>query len=428
MRADLHGLSPDVPGSRERNDINSVRKEIVRLILEGLRIIKNKRKVSMSWVDYQAAVREALGVELAGWPIDIPMMRPGRLVLESARRIRDMLRTGAIHWVPLSKAQHVELIKKHNRKRAASATGQLKTRAPRSDLGRKRGPRAKGKKATAAGSDDEDENEDADADEDEDEDDEEEEDDDEEEEHSTSSSRRIFTTPINTGASTSSATASTSTTHTPTLPSTTHTPAFVAATMGMDIDSGFAVPGAAAMDINGANRLAIGEGLDEFGLPLAGWGAGGISGMGFGDDFDFDFDFGQLDMSRLSLEPNGGTGEEFPTADALAGTVFARDPPAPMPFAFTQPMPASAPSSSTSVFAITTNTLAAAGTHMGGTKRVRLASDGNNEDADMPPLKKSRKPRSDKGKKKQRGENDDAPAEKKVRKQRSDKGKKRPKP
>ncbi|KAJ7138736.1 hypothetical protein C8R43DRAFT_955214 [Mycena crocata] len=399
-------------GTKERNDINSVRKEFVRLVVEGLHELGH---------NYEVDVRERLAVELAGWPTDIPMVRPAKMVLESARRIRDMLRTGTIHWVALTKAQHVELVKKHNHIRAASATGQIKTRGPRSDKGRKRGARKviKGKaKAVSHNSDDEEEEEDNDEeeeddDEEDDEDEEDEEDEDEDEEPSPSSSSRRIKNPTAAAPTAIPATSASSFALTPVLHAPAiSTPAFAAST-GMDVDG-------PAMDIDGTDRLVIGEGLDEFGLPLAGWGTGGIGEGGFGDNFDYDFDFGQLDMSRLSLEPSSGQ-EEFPPTDVLAGTIFARDAAAPAPAAFTfpQPMPSSAPASSTSVFAVTTNTASTA-----GVKRTRTSSD-EDDKMPMPMQKKARKPRSDKGKK--RGENSDSmPAEKKARKPRSDKGKKRP--
>ncbi|KAJ7739750.1 hypothetical protein B0H14DRAFT_3515731 [Mycena olivaceomarginata] len=52
-----------------------------------------------------------------------------------------MLRTGAIHWVNMTKTQHQELVAGHNAKRAVS--GSLKKHAERSDKGVPCGPREK---------------------------------------------------------------------------------------------------------------------------------------------------------------------------------------------------------------------------------------------------------------------------------------------
>ncbi|KAF8178797.1 hypothetical protein K438DRAFT_1977632 [Mycena galopus ATCC 62051] len=129
-------------GSREKNNINSVRKEVSKLVAEGLRKIKNNVKVKMDYVNYDVDIREAKGVELAGWPIDVPVARPSTMNVETARRVRDMLRSGAIHWTPLTRTQQKELAAEHNAQREALGSGSLKKRAERSDKGHTRGPRA----------------------------------------------------------------------------------------------------------------------------------------------------------------------------------------------------------------------------------------------------------------------------------------------
>ncbi|KAF8217908.1 hypothetical protein K438DRAFT_1747160 [Mycena galopus ATCC 62051] len=116
-------------GSREKNDINSVRKEVSKLVAEGLRKIKNNVKVKMDYVNYDVDIREAKGVELAGWPIDVPVVRPSTMNVETARRVRDMLRSGAIHWTPLTRTQQKELAVEHNAQCEALGSGSLKKRA-----------------------------------------------------------------------------------------------------------------------------------------------------------------------------------------------------------------------------------------------------------------------------------------------------------
>ncbi|KAJ6596635.1 hypothetical protein B0H10DRAFT_2197107, partial [Mycena sp. CBHHK59/15] len=162
--------------TKERNDVASVCKQIVLLVLEGLRRIKKNQMLNMSYINYNIDIRQVLGVELTGWPTKITMDRPNKLSAEDARLIRDGLRSRAIHWVALTKTQKAELDRRRTR------GGPLKKRKLRSDAGKKRGPR----RNKADGSDDEDENADDDNDEEE---KEEEEEEDEQEPAITSKSR-----------------------------------------------------------------------------------------------------------------------------------------------------------------------------------------------------------------------------------------------
>ncbi|KAJ6589802.1 hypothetical protein B0H10DRAFT_1961237 [Mycena sp. CBHHK59/15] len=149
-------------GTKNKNDVNSIRKQVSKLVQDGLRKlfsaivhawlpdsvvgkIKNNNNLLMEYVNYDIVIREGKGVELAGWPADVPMTRPATMNVETARRIRDQLRTGEIHWVAMTKTQHNELIAEHNAQREAMGAGALRKRALHSDIGTKRGPQ-KGKK------------------------------------------------------------------------------------------------------------------------------------------------------------------------------------------------------------------------------------------------------------------------------------------
>ncbi|KAF8149204.1 hypothetical protein K438DRAFT_2086847 [Mycena galopus ATCC 62051] len=77
----------------------------------------------MEWVNYEVAIREARGIELAGLPPNIPLSRPGTWNVEKARRFRDRLCNGSIHWVAMTKAQHDELKAEHNQRRAEMGAG-----------------------------------------------------------------------------------------------------------------------------------------------------------------------------------------------------------------------------------------------------------------------------------------------------------------
>ncbi|KAJ6532934.1 hypothetical protein DFH09DRAFT_1092676 [Mycena vulgaris] len=120
---------------KEKNDVGSVRKQIAALILEGLRKIKNNKKVDMDYVNYEVEIQHKLGVELAGWPEKITFARPVKLSAKEAREIRDDLRSGAIRWVGLTKTQREELAQE------LKNGGSLKKRKERNDKGKKRGPR-----------------------------------------------------------------------------------------------------------------------------------------------------------------------------------------------------------------------------------------------------------------------------------------------
>ncbi|KAJ6628302.1 hypothetical protein B0H10DRAFT_1940499 [Mycena sp. CBHHK59/15] len=148
-------------GTKDKNDVNSVRKQVSKLVQDGLRKlfsaivhawlpnsvvgkIKNNNNL-MEYVNYNIVIHEGKGVELTGWPADVPMTRPATMNVETAWQIRDQLRTGEIHWVAMTKTQHNELITEHNAQHEAMGAGALRKRALRSDIGTKRGPQ-KGKK------------------------------------------------------------------------------------------------------------------------------------------------------------------------------------------------------------------------------------------------------------------------------------------
>ncbi|KAF8178815.1 hypothetical protein K438DRAFT_1769273 [Mycena galopus ATCC 62051] len=118
------------------NGVNSSRKEVSRLVLEGLRQITKISTITMEWVNYEVAIHEVRGVELAGLLPDIPLSRPGTWNVETARRFRDGLRDGSIHWVTMTKTQHDELKAELNQRRAEMGAGALIKKAERSDKGK----------------------------------------------------------------------------------------------------------------------------------------------------------------------------------------------------------------------------------------------------------------------------------------------------
>ncbi|KAJ7868473.1 hypothetical protein B0H13DRAFT_1897049 [Mycena leptocephala] len=125
---------------QKSNKLDAVRSEVSNTVKHGLRSIKKNSMLEMEWANYDLKVRHELGVELAGWPKDVEVQNPSSMSAEGARRIRDLLRTGAIHWVALTKTQRLELANEIEEKRAA---GTMKTRKPRCDKDKPRGPRTK---------------------------------------------------------------------------------------------------------------------------------------------------------------------------------------------------------------------------------------------------------------------------------------------
>ncbi|KAJ7766398.1 hypothetical protein DFH07DRAFT_769935 [Mycena maculata] len=166
--------------AKDLDDVQSVRKQIVLLILEGLRKIKNKKNVDMDYVNYKVDIMHKFGVELAGWPSDIPFERPVKLTADQGREICDGLRSGAIRWVVMTKSQREELAEEIEELGGVAA---LKHRKMRSDKGKSRKGKGKANNSDSedeGGEDGEGGEDDEDGDDEDNEDDEDEEDEDEE--------------------------------------------------------------------------------------------------------------------------------------------------------------------------------------------------------------------------------------------------------
>ncbi|KAF8209479.1 hypothetical protein K438DRAFT_1666212, partial [Mycena galopus ATCC 62051] len=128
----------DSGGPKENHKLSVIMKEISEILSEGLQKIKNDKSLSMEYVNYRYAIVHQLGVELAGWPSWVEMTRASKLSAEHARDIHQKLRSGAIHWVALTKSQRGAVTKEIEEQRAQ---GPLKPRKQRSDKGEERGPR-----------------------------------------------------------------------------------------------------------------------------------------------------------------------------------------------------------------------------------------------------------------------------------------------
>ncbi|KAJ7078102.1 hypothetical protein C8R43DRAFT_966031 [Mycena crocata] len=462
----------------DANDIVAVRKEIARWIVDGLRTIKNNKKLAMKYVTYDIDIRELLKVQLVGWPTEIPMRTPVRLPAETARRIRDMLRTGDIHWARIPDDEHAKLVAKLNRKRAKAPNGELKTRNPRSDAGKVRGAR----KSKTAEEEEEEEEEDEEEDDGEDEGDEPE---NENENEPTAPARSALSLRVEAmqtaqvrGASSSKAPASRRIFSAPLLPPMSPRSASTASTSAVPTPASimplppptFISPSATTLfpvaptplisnsDSGDDFRLVVGTGLDELGLPAGDWGAGWPGATDGAQEIDLLRGMSPFDLTGVPILNAQHTAGPFQwqaahgEIDPLAGTIFERVPAvhsASPPFTFltttpaavppTTPLNASPPSTTgmggtTSVFAARTNATAAGVTHANAAKKRKAVdpatpSSGENDGSDATLAKKARKKRSDAGKPRPKDGKvitPDAAAPKKARKKRSDAGKRRP--
>ncbi|KAJ6507516.1 hypothetical protein DFH09DRAFT_1437991, partial [Mycena vulgaris] len=156
LAADKHTVKGD------SNDLDVVRRQITEMTEKGweadyyftVKITGNKT-LKMTWANYQVDIVHEYGVELAGWPENVPITRPSKMAAEAARLILTKLKSARIHWVALTKSQRTEIAAEIEEQRES---GTLKQRKPRSDKNCKRGPRAK-KVAEKATDDDDDDSE-----------------------------------------------------------------------------------------------------------------------------------------------------------------------------------------------------------------------------------------------------------------------------
>ncbi|KAJ7894461.1 hypothetical protein B0H14DRAFT_3426867 [Mycena olivaceomarginata] len=127
------------------NNIDAVRNQITVLVEDTLRKITGDKTVTMSWASYKIDIVHTHGVEMAGWPSSVVMVRPSKMAAYAARRILDKLRSGAIHWVVLTRSQRAEVAEEVE---ALRESGAVKQRKQQSDKNKPCGLRTKKSKAT----------------------------------------------------------------------------------------------------------------------------------------------------------------------------------------------------------------------------------------------------------------------------------------
>ena len=68
--------------------------------------VTNNKKVKMNYANYETYIIQQMGVRMVGWPKSVKFVNPSQIgtVLE-IRTLRDDLKSGACHWVKLTKSQ-----------------------------------------------------------------------------------------------------------------------------------------------------------------------------------------------------------------------------------------------------------------------------------------------------------------------------------
>ncbi|KAJ6459295.1 hypothetical protein C8R45DRAFT_1109620 [Mycena sanguinolenta] len=154
--------------------LQSMRKEITRMIKEGLRVACKKTKCAMNYERYIKVIILGYGVIIVGWPKSVDFISPTNISsVDDMRKLRDAWRDGACHWKILS-AREKEKWRKDYEEQVKSGEIVEVERQRRSDKGvirgqnvrtvgkRKAGERSTGKSKAAVEDDEEDEDEDED--------------------------------------------------------------------------------------------------------------------------------------------------------------------------------------------------------------------------------------------------------------------------
>ncbi|KAJ7294036.1 hypothetical protein C8J57DRAFT_1043373, partial [Mycena rebaudengoi] len=118
----------------KRETIPVLRAQIVKLINERLHTYPSSSSSVMSWDHYNVDIREALQLEIQGWP-DMDFKSPWKLNgVERLRTLRDAWINRTCGWVRMTPEQ-VDELAAELRKRRAAGGGVTKLRKQHSDLG-----------------------------------------------------------------------------------------------------------------------------------------------------------------------------------------------------------------------------------------------------------------------------------------------------
>ncbi|KIJ30272.1 hypothetical protein M422DRAFT_187351, partial [Sphaerobolus stellatus SS14] len=98
--------------------------------------ITGKKNAAMTWENYETKIRLNEGVELVGWPENIPM-NPATLGTHALKKIYDLLKNKTVYWRKMSEAEQVEAEEDYTTQLMKGAVTP-KERKERSDKGQAR--------------------------------------------------------------------------------------------------------------------------------------------------------------------------------------------------------------------------------------------------------------------------------------------------
>ncbi|KAJ3978206.1 hypothetical protein F5890DRAFT_1479550, partial [Lentinula detonsa] len=81
--------------------VKAMRKETVKLILEGLKNITRNDKICMEYEHYEVLIIKEYGVKLVGWPDGVPMETPYNLNAAHAISLYQAVKSKTCMWKPL---------------------------------------------------------------------------------------------------------------------------------------------------------------------------------------------------------------------------------------------------------------------------------------------------------------------------------------
>jgi hypothetical protein len=75
-------------------------------LMSDVGMVTNNKKVKMNYANYETSIIQHMGVRMVGWLKSIKFVNPSQIgtVLE-IRTLHDDLKSGACHWVKLTKLQ-----------------------------------------------------------------------------------------------------------------------------------------------------------------------------------------------------------------------------------------------------------------------------------------------------------------------------------
>ncbi|KAJ3784221.1 hypothetical protein GGU10DRAFT_334095 [Lentinula aff. detonsa] len=91
--------------------IKAMQKETTKLILQGLRNITKNEKIVMEYEHYEVLIVKEYGVKLIGWPEDIPMTSPHRLLSANAITLYQVVNSRECQWKQLGNLEKRRIVK-----------------------------------------------------------------------------------------------------------------------------------------------------------------------------------------------------------------------------------------------------------------------------------------------------------------------------